>query len=230
LKRGDGGGQVKLVQEWLSLHDERVAIDGDFGPATEAAVQAFQGRVSLPATGVVDQSTFSHLIAPMVKALQALPVAGRSLGELVVAYARQHLDQHPVEVGGQNKGPWVRLYMDGHEGDAWPWCAGFACFCLKQACGSLGRNLPVAPSFSVDELAASAKSKGCFVGREEIGPGGLFLVRSTPTDWTHTGIVVATDTELFRTIEGNTNDDGSREGYEVCARRRGYQKMDFIKI
>jgi len=33
---------------------------------------------------------------------------------------------------------------------------------------------------------------------------------------------------LYQTIEGNTNDDGSREGYEVCARRRGYSKTDFI--
>lgn len=37
-------------------------------------------------------------------------------------------------------------------------------------------------------------------------------------------------TAIPRTIEGNTNDDGSREGYEVCARTRDYNEMDFIKI
>jgi hypothetical protein len=56
------------------------------------------------------------------------------------------------------------------------------------------------------------------------------LVRNTPSDWTHTGIVVSTSAETFKTIEGNTNDDGSREGYEVCARTRGYSNMDFIKF
>jgi hypothetical protein len=35
---------------------------------------------------------------------------------------------------------------------------------------------------------------------------------------------------VFETIEGNTNDDGSREGYEVCRRFRSYQKTDFILI
>jgi len=33
---------------------------------------------------------------------------------------------------------------------------------------------------------------------------------------------------VFQTIEGNTNDDGSREGYEGCQRVRGYASKDFI--
>jgi peptidoglycan hydrolase-like protein with peptidoglycan-binding domain len=36
--------------------------------------------------------------------------------------------------------------------------------------------------------------------------------------------------ETFRTIEGNTNDDGVREGYEVCARTRNYKKRDFVAL
>jgi hypothetical protein len=32
------------------------------------------------------------------------------------------------------------------------------------------------------------------------------------------------------TIEGNTNDEGSREGHEVCARTRGYDGEDFVLI
>ena len=38
------------------------------------------------------------------------------------------------------------------------------------------------------------------------------------------------DADGFDTIEGNTNDDGAREGTEVCARRRGYTAKDFITI
>jgi hypothetical protein len=30
----DLGGRVSLVQEWLSLHDVQVAIDGKYGPPT----------------------------------------------------------------------------------------------------------------------------------------------------------------------------------------------------
>jgi hypothetical protein len=230
LQRGDKNGQIKLIQEWLSLHGEHVGIDGDFGPATQSAVKDFQNKTGLAATGIIDANTFERLVAPMKAALQPIPSNGQSLGALVVAYAQQHLAQHPHEVGGQNKGPWVRLYMDGHEGTPWAWCAGFTCFCLKKACDTLGTQMPIKASFSCDELVASAKQHGRFVEHDKTGPGSFFLVRKSSTDWTHTGIIVSTAGETFRTIEGNTNDDGSREGYEVCARTRAYGKTDFILI
>lgn len=156
---------------------------------------------------------------------------------MVVAYAEQHLDQHPREVGGQNRGPWVRLYMEGNEGEEWAWCAGFACFLLRQASEMLNADPPLKPTFSCDELAARARSKQLFISGKHffdpqsvITPGCIFLNRRTDTDWTHTGIITAVHKETFETIEGNTNDAGEREGYEVCRRMRGYQNVDFIKI
>jgi len=44
-KRGDKGGKVRSIQEWLSLQGQSVSIDGAFGPATEAAVRKFQTGV-----------------------------------------------------------------------------------------------------------------------------------------------------------------------------------------
>jgi len=52
----------------------------------------------------------------MTKALEEISPNKKGLGQMVVAYAEQYLEQHPREVGGQNKGPWVRLYMEGNEG------------------------------------------------------------------------------------------------------------------
>jgi len=123
--------------------------------------------------------------------------------------------------------------MNGNEGPKWPWCAGFACFIFRQAARNLGVSGPIRSSFSCDSLAASAKEKGRFLsGSEEnrgrVGPGALFLSRRTSTDWTHTGIVVSTDVETFETIEGNTNDAGDREGYEVCRRIRSHADKDFV--
>jgi len=40
----------------------------------------------------------------------------------------------------------------------------------------------------------------------------------------HAGIVVQSSGSSFDTVEGNTNDDGSREGYEVARRTRTYEK------
>ena len=235
-KRGDTGDRIKRIQEWLCLHGLHLRIDGDFGPATEAAVKQFCTQVGLPPSAVVNKTIFDRLVSPMKAALAPISPQGRSLGELVVAYAQQHLQQHPREIGGQNRGPWVRLYMSGHEGTPWAWCAGFACFCLLQASKSVGTALPIVPSFSCDSLAASAKTKQRFLAelrpndRHRITPGSFFLVRRTPTDWIHTGIVVSAESEVLHTIEGNTNDEGSREGYEVCARVRGYKSMDLIMI
>ena len=47
----------------------------------------------------------------------------------------------------------------------------------------------------------------------------------------HTGFVERIEGSKIHTIEGNTNDTGSREGYEVCRRVRDISKCKgFIRI
>lgn len=234
LQRQNRGNKVRAVQEWLSLRGFGLVCDGDYGAATEFAVCRFQEEQGLAVTGIVEQDTFDHLVAPMRMVLEEQP-PGPDFGATVVSCAARHLEQQPREIGGQNMGPWVRLYMNGNEGTDWPWCAGFACLVLKQACRSMGASMPIQASFSCDWLAASAKDKGRFLSerhldRADVQPGMLFLNRRTATDWTHVGIVISADPSVFLTIEGNTNDDGSREGYEVCRRIRGYRSKDFIRV
>jgi peptidoglycan hydrolase-like protein with peptidoglycan-binding domain len=238
VKRGSGGVQIRLVQGWLSLGGFQVAVDGEFGPATQRAVRELQEARGLPVTGVVDQVTFDALTAPMRRALQPLSPRGRSLGELTVAYAQRHLAAGAREVGGQNRGPWVRLYTGGMEGPDWPWCAGFATFCLRQAAATLGAPMPLPSTLSCDAIAAGGRAAGSFLAspgaaaRKRIAPGSFFLRRDTSgrLQYAHTGLVTEVDADSFRSIEGNTNDDGSAEGYEVCARIRGYGGMDFVLV
>jgi hypothetical protein len=209
-------------------------MDGDFGPATEWAVSLFQRRRQHRESGQVDAATFALLCAPMAQAVTAPSSLPRTPRTAFVQLARQHLRAGAREVGGANRGPWVRLYMDGNEGDGWPWCAGFVSHLLRQASGLFGQAPPIDLSFSCDLLAASATARGLLVsGRNLASPsqvkrGALFLVRRTAGDWTHTGIVTqATDAGVL-TIEGNTNDEGAREGYEVCRRVRAYKDLDFV--
>jgi len=235
-KKGSKGRKVKLIQEWLCLHGFHVYIDGDFGPATDYAVRKFQRKKKLKADGVIGKTSFTELVKPMTMAIISASRVKKSLGQMAVYYAKQHLKQHPREIGGQNKGPWVRLYMTGNEGRAWPWCAGFISFILKQASRSLKISTPVKTSFSCNTLAANAKRKGIFIDgskikdKSQITPGSIFLSRKTASNWVHAGIVIQVDDEVFHTIEGNTDDKGSREGHEVCRRIRGYKKKDFILI
>ena len=234
LKRGSRGRAVKTAQEWLTLHSFNLQLDGAFGPATQRAIEAFQRKKSLSVTGTITRNTYDALFAPL-DYVQAPVKPASTLGKTLLTYSKRHLRQHPMEVGGQNRGPWVRLYMKGNEGEAWPWCAGFVSYVLKQASQAHGVRMPIAPTFSCDLLAASAKQKGRFLsGRkanpDTLTPGSIFLNRRSSTDWVHTGIVVAVHKDSIETIEGNTNDEGSREGYEVCRRFRGYGKKDFILL
>ena len=235
--RGSRGQRVRVIQEWLCLNGKNIAIDGAFGPATEAAVREFQEKSRLRASGIVDANTYAVLIDPMTRALAPISARGKDRAAFVVAYANQHLQCAPREVGGQNRGPWVRLYLDGNEGANWPWCAGFVSFVLKQACDTIGEALPFKTSSSCDILAANSRGKGLFIsgnfvrtGQASLGPGCLFLKRKTSNSWNHTGISIAVEDEHLTTIEGNTNDEGSNEGYEVCRRIRGYDGKDFIRI
>lgn len=237
IASGARGARARLVQEWLCLHGHNVAVDGKFGPASAAAVREFQRERGLRATGVVNERTFDALVAPLREATRTLtPNPGATLGHMVVAYAEQHLSQHPREVGGQNMGPWVRLYMDGHQGAQWPWCAGFATYVLRQAATTLGVRMPVVRSYSCDVLATDAARTARFCGgaaadrSSRVTPGSLFLVRRARNDWEHVGIVTQVDGDVFQTIEGNTNDCGDREGYEVCRRMRGFERKDFVVI
>lgn len=241
LERGSKGAPVKLLQEWLCLNDCKLSIDGTFGAATEATVRKFQTKSRIGATGIVDEETWNMLLLPLRNATRALSTTAETYAQRVVAAARQHLKAHPMEIGGQNAGPWIRLYMNGKEGADWPWCAGFVTYILAQASEGLkvDRN-PLKPTASCDILASQAADKEILLTEKEIAkdagkkavlrPGSIFLVRASKTssDYVHTGIVTAVHDEYFETVEGNTNDAGEREGYEVCRRLRGYGNKDFI--
>jgi len=62
LSQGSRGSRVVLLQNLLkSTKDYVGAIDGDFGPRTKTAVQAFQKRSSLVADGIVGDRTWFAL-------------------------------------------------------------------------------------------------------------------------------------------------------------------------
>ena len=64
---GAHGDTVRRVQGLLraatpSSSDKTLAIDGSYGPATTAAVKAFQTSHQLTASGTVDQATWRKLL------------------------------------------------------------------------------------------------------------------------------------------------------------------------
>jgi zinc D-Ala-D-Ala carboxypeptidase len=64
LGEGAGGEDVRQLQIRVSGYPgtgEVLGLDGDFGPATKAAVTRFQQAYGLPASGTADQATFDKL-------------------------------------------------------------------------------------------------------------------------------------------------------------------------
>lgn len=234
------GLKVKQLQEWLSFHQHHLSIDGKFGPATKSAVCEFQEQHDINSTGIVDQRTWRKLTAPLLNALADINGIDTNFDAATLTVAKQHLAQHPLEIGGDNRGPWVRTYMNGNDGANWLWCAGFVSFILNQVALQLNKTSPVKGSFSCDSLATQAQKSGRFISGKDIESGAitsrelgstfLFLVRRSPDDWEHTGIGFDLKNKVFKTVEGNTNDEGNRNGYEVCSRTRSVSNKDFIVL
>ena len=62
VRRGDCGQGVRDVQTQLNVKlGTTLAVDGRFGPGTEAAVRDFQVMVGLPADGIVGPMTWVAL-------------------------------------------------------------------------------------------------------------------------------------------------------------------------
>ncbi len=234
IASGATGEKARWLQELLQLNDFPVDIDGDFGAITEGELIRFQTARGLQPTGAVDAATFDALVRPISRAVMRIEPNGRSLGEMVVAYALQHLEERPCEIGGENAGPWVRLYMNGVDGPDQLWCAGFAISMYEQASDTLGIPMPFPRAVSCDELAANARERGLFVSESDrasgnpILAGSLFVLRKEPDDWFHTGVVLRAAASNIETIEGNTNEKGGNNGTAVFRRVRGYTDKDFI--
>ncbi len=243
IAHGASGLAVRRVQEWLCHHGFATSVDEAFGSATAKGVTNFRIARQLPSGEEVDEECWMHLTAPLRRAIAPLAVADPSLYAATLAVGRQHLKEGPREIGGANSGPWVRVYMDGLQGEPQKWCAGFVCFLIAQAARNLGASMPFPRQVGVDELVQDAKASGRFIAEGALGsamarqsklvPGCLFVRRSPTdaTDWVHTGLYVRGEGDTFRTMEGNTN--GAVGGYDDDAaveRTRSYPNTDFILL
>ncbi len=229
---------VKRLQEWLNLSGAvGCMIDSEFGPATRASLLAFQKKNSIEATGVLNELTWSNLVAPLLRA-QAKRAIGSPFPQAIVEVAKAHLTECPREVGGDNRGPWVRAYCKGQDGPDFAWCQGFASSIWEQSAGYAGVPLPFplyeGTTFSlyvpwVANSASKAKKLRGSAQIAEVTPGSMFFLRGGSAGYYHVGILTKWEpgSPVFETIEGNTNDDGSANGYEVCARIRSVRSCDF---
>lgn len=246
LKKGAGTTSaevksVRRIQEWLNIHNVVTPVDGGFGDSTTDQLKAFQTAHGRPATGELDEESWALLTAPMRHALAKVDIApGTAFEDVVVAVGQQHIAQHPIEVGGNNCGPWVRLYMQGQEGESQAWCAGFVYLVVAQAARDLKEIVPFQRQVWVPTLVADAKKGRRLVLGEDVNtpikraskvrPGNIFVVRGNSPRYTHTGIVLALKENTFDTLEGNTGGDGGVDGANARQGNRAFGNYDFLRL
>jgi hypothetical protein len=119
---------------------------------------------------------------------------------------------------GSNWGLPVKNYLSS-VGITFPasWCMAFIFWCFSEASKNL--NVPNTAIKSGGVLAVWNKATPILQKSTTPSVGSVFIMDFGHGEG-HTGIVEKFDNTFIYTIEGNTNDTGSREGIEVCRRKR----------
>ncbi|HEY0640313.1 MAG TPA: peptidoglycan-binding protein [Pseudonocardiaceae bacterium] len=79
LRQGMSGNHVRAGQVALNQHGYGLAVDGQFGPATDAAVRNFQQRRGLLVDGLVGPATWRELVGVVSSGGGPLPVPRSSI-------------------------------------------------------------------------------------------------------------------------------------------------------
>jgi CHAP domain len=128
---------------------------------------------------------------------------------------------------GSNAGTDVEKYLKSVGlGKGFSWCMAFVYWNVLQACTKLKIPNPILKTGGV--LAQYNYPKNQRFTKPQ--QGDIFIMDFGKGQG-HTGFVEYVLDDTIHTIEGNTNDDGSREGYEVCRRVRKIASIKgFIRI
>jgi len=123
---------------------------------------------------------------------------------------------------GSNWGEPVKAYLKS-VGIGFPasWCMAFVYWCFREAAVQLSVPNPLVKTGGV--LAAWNKADRKY--RVTVPEVGDIFIMDFGKGLGHTGIVERVDGNHIHTIEGNSNDTGSREGIEVVRKIRSISKI-----
>lgn len=123
---------------------------------------------------------------------------------------------------GSNAGQEVETYLKSVGlGKGFPWCMSFVYWVVKTSCVKTSHpNLLIKTGGVLKQWNESQKLRV-----ENPEPGDVFIMDYGKGKG-HAGLVIEVlPNGTVNTVEGNTNIDGSREGYAVCKHNRKISKM-----
>jgi hypothetical protein len=222
---------VKQVQQRLNdVGCGPLALDGVFAAGTESAAKLFQTRRSLDADGVVGPITWDALFqeAPFVNDAPPTPLLATTLK---VATSQDGVRESP---GTPNRGPQVDRYVTSvglNPANGYSWCQAFVYWCFDQAAATLAVANPCVKTAGVldhwarsppdDRIAAAAAADDPTL----IRPGAVFIIDHGGGKG-HAGLVTGVVSGEIATIEGNTNEAGSRDGDGVYEKTRAIDSIN----
>ena len=147
---------------------------------------------------------------------------------LCIALSNEGVSEKPKN---SNSGPEVNIYLRSVGlGPGYPWCMAFVYWCVSRASQEMGIKNPLLKTGGVLRQWNETTCRKIPKTSKAVKPGDIFIMEFSKGAG-HTGIVEKVAGGMVYTIEGNTNDDGSREGYEVARRCRLISGMKgFIQL
>ena len=229
---GDTASVVAIQNRLNQTGCGPVQQDGIFSAETMEAVELFQARSvdfqgnPLVVDGQVGPMTWAALFkAEVVRSVNA-PATSLPGKVLLVAGGEVGVMEQPP---GSNRGPKVDQYLASVDLNAeqgnFAWCAAFVYWCFREGSTALDAPNPAIKTAGALDLWNLAGPKGfrrvtCDEASQSptlVQPGMVFVLAEGGGHG-HVGLVESLAGVVLTTIEGNTNDGGSREGVGVFRR------------
>lgn len=98
VRRGDTAFPVRSLQELLRARGHSIAVDGNFGPRTEAAVKTLQQNQGLAVDGIVGPNTWPKVIVQVQNGSSGHAVRG--VQEVIKFHGQASTEGPPVQLDG----------------------------------------------------------------------------------------------------------------------------------
>ena len=223
------GPDVLAVQRrLLALGYHPGPADSLYGPATAAAVRAFQADAGIAVEGIVGQATVAALAKARPRPAPHPAPRGSAIGRDALAEARRWIGtaESPPSSNRTPFGAWFGV-------NGVPWCAIFLSYCFEVgagytiAKGFAGAGCAVRGCAYVPTTEAWLRATGMWLGRIEPLPGDIAVYNWDGGLPDHIGIVETPGSGgSFKAVEGNTSLGNDSDGGMVMRRERTLSEVD----
>ena len=225
------GPDVLAVQlRLIELGFDPGPADSVYGPATEAAVAAFQTTTGIDVDGIVGPETREALATAEQSPDRDPPIepdAGSPIGRRALAIAIREIGT-TEDPPGSNETPYGTWF--GANGE--PWCAIFISWCFARAGHTLlqdahGPGVNAKGCAYVPTIANWLHATNQWIESGEHQPGDLAIYNWDGAEPDHIGIVETVDESGdFTAVEGNTSIANDTNGGSVMRRHRSIGDAD----